>query len=310
MTTPNPRPDWSTRQGLIAALLTPFADDGSIDLPAFDAQLAFVEPHRPLAVSVAAVEVQDYHVLTDDQRVDLVARAAAGTDIPVVAGVTAYALDRSVALAQRMADAGAAAVLAVAQRKPWGAPPTADEAVRWFTQLADASGLPLVLYTNPATGVDLDVDVMTRITAHPNVCAVKETSRHVGKVQRLCRDIDKAGHAGVFTNMESLHATLSAGGRGAMLPPPGLAPATAVVTAVVDGDQAAAADHQAVFTDFPSRWLRLGLGPVMKAAMREIGCPVGNPVRPYDALNDDERRSLSEFLHAHHIVPAPAGTTN
>lgn len=294
--------------GNIAAALTPFHADGSVDLAALDRQLAFIAAEPPLAVSVVAVEVQDYHVLSQDDRVSFVRHARERVEQPLIAGVSSPFLATSCRLAERMAGAGADAVLAVAGQKPWGAPPTPAEAVRWFHGLADACPVPVVLYNNPRTGVDLPVAVMRDICAHPNVVAIKETSRNVAKTLELCKGIDRAGHAAVFTNMESLVATLAAGGRGAMLPPPGLAAANALIRAFDAGDLDRARDLQEVFAEFPGRWMRLGLGPVMKAAMQVLGCPVGEPLPPYDGLTDDERRELSSFLTTSALTAPPSRT--
>lgn len=288
--------------GNIAAALTPFDGSGAVDRAAFDRQLDMIAIHAPLAVSVVGVEVQDYHVLDAETRVDLTHTTAQRMDVPVVAGVSSPSLATAIELSERMADAGATAVIAVAAQKPWGAPPTPSKAVRWFHGLADRSPLDVVLYNNPRAGVDLDVDTMRHICEHDTVVALKETSRNVGKTLMLCRNIDRAGHAAVFTNMESLHATLAAGGRGAMLPPPGLRVANEIVRAHDAGDLQRARELQDVFAEFPGRWMRLGLGPVMKAAMREIGCPVGDPLPPYEALTDDECRDIAAFLAGTGVV--------
>ena len=294
-------------RGNIGALLTPFTADGRVDLQAMESQLAFVAPEDVLALSVLAVEVQDYHVLDEAQRAEIVGQVVARTGVPVVAGVSHAGLATSCELARAMADAGASAVLAVASRKPWGTPPTSDEARRWFETLAEASPVPLVLYNNPAAGVDLPVDTIREICAHPNVVAIKETSRNVAKMLGLCTTIDLAGLAAVFTNMESLHATLNAGGRGAMLPPPGIALAAEIVRAVEAGDVATASRLQAFFVDFPGRWMRLGLGPVMKAAMEALSCPVGPPLPPYDALLRHELEEIRQHFSDSPATSRPNG---
>ncbi|HEY8524068.1 MAG TPA: dihydrodipicolinate synthase family protein [Acidimicrobiales bacterium] len=286
------------RTGLIVAALTPFRrGTTTVDEDRFDAELDFIARHRPVAVAVAGVEVQEYHVLTADQRVDLVKRAAERLgDVPVVAGVSAVSVDQACHLAERMAAVGAGYVLAVAGPKPWGAAPTTGELLAWYHALADVSPVPVFVYCNPRTGVDPSVDAIAEVAAHPNVAAMKETSRDVIKVLRLCQEVEQAGLARVYTNMESIQTTLAAGGSGAMMPPPALAIATALVAAIEAGDDAETRRLQSFFGRFPSAWMRLGLGPACKAAMGIVGCDVGDPVHPYDALGADEVASLREYL--------------
>jgi 4-hydroxy-tetrahydrodipicolinate synthase len=286
-------------RGLIAAPLTVWRAGGERpDNGALEAQVELIAGRfAPVAIAVAAVEVQEYHVLSPRQRAELVRRAVArGGGVPVVGGVSDPSLSRAIELARSLADAGAAAVLAVAGLKPWGAPPTDDELVAWYEQLADASPLPVLLYANLRTGVDPSVAAMGRIAAHPNVVALKETSRDAGKLLRLCSDIDVAGHARVYSNMESLQATLAVGGSGAMMPTPPLVVADALLAALRAGDAQEAGRLQRFFADYPSRWMRLGLGPAMKASMTILGLDAGEPLAPYRDLDESERASLREYL--------------
>ena len=294
-------------RGLVAAALTPFVDGTtSTDDEQFAAQLRFIAASRPVAVAVAAVEVQEYHVLTLEQRAGLVRQAAdALGDVPVIGGVSHADLRQSIELAGVMADAGARFVLAVASQKPWGAAPTSSELVTWYHQLADASPLPVLLYGNPRTGTEPSVEAIVEICRHPNVAAMKETSRSVIKLLRLCDEVDVAGHARVYTNMESIRATLDAGGSGAMLPPPALGLATDLVRAVQDGDAEEARRLQAFFGRFPSAWMGLGLGPAMKASMRLVGCDVGDPVHPFDALGPEQVETMREYLAGWGLVAEP-----
>ena len=69
-----------------------------------------------------------------------------------------------------------------------------------------------------------------------------------------------------------------------------------MVQAFVAGDHAKAAELQLQFALFPSRWMHRGLTPTMKAAMRLIGLPVGDPYPPYAKLDDKEVAALAELL--------------
>jgi 4-hydroxy-tetrahydrodipicolinate synthase len=69
-----------------------------------------------------------------------------------------------------------------------------------------------------------------------------------------------------------------------------------VVQAFLAGDYGKASELQLQFALFPSRWMHRGLTPTMKAAMRLIGLPVGDPYPPYAKLDDKEVTALAELL--------------
>ncbi|KAA9162630.1 dihydrodipicolinate synthase family protein [Amycolatopsis acidicola] len=284
------------RRGVIVAALTPFRGRTTrVEGPAFARQVAALARWAPAAIGVAGVESQEFQVLGRAARLKLVESTvdnAAG--VPVLAGVSHPSLAESIALARESAQRGAAAVLAVASAKPWGAAPTGDEAHRWFATLADESPVPVVLYNNPRLGVDLSVDTIARIGAHPNVAAMKETSRDEAKLLGLLSHA--APGLAVYTNMELLATTLLLGGHGAMLPPSGLPVAQRVLAAAEAGDHAEIARWVPFFADFPSRWSGLGFLPAVKAATALMGLDLGRPLWPYDAIDGDILHELREYL--------------
>ncbi|WP_420637840.1 dihydrodipicolinate synthase family protein [Candidatus Poriferisocius sp.] len=277
------------------AALTPWDDDGRLDLAAWDAQVEWLADQSPLGIGVAGVEVQEYHLLDDATRVDLVRRTVERVgETPVVAGVTSPMPRTSAALARQMHDVGASAVLALCGPKPWAAPMTQTELVGWFTRLADGSPLPVVLYSNPRTGSDPTVAALAELAAHESIVALKETSRDMVKVLGLCEQLSKPGLAGVYNNMETLLATLLLGGEGAMVPAPALGASQRIFSAVAAGDLDTARHWQGFFSIFPSRWMGLGLGPVCKAAMGVLGVPVGRPPAPFETLGHEQVREVAD----------------
>ncbi|HXE29483.1 MAG TPA: dihydrodipicolinate synthase family protein, partial [Stellaceae bacterium] len=117
-------------------------------------------------------------------------------------------------------------------------------------------------------------------------------------VGRLIVEIDHAGHARYFTTMQMLLATIELGGSGATMPPPAAEIARHIIDAFLAKDYARAAQLQLQFALFPSRWMHRGLAPAMKAAMKIIGVPAGEPYPPYVGLDPDEMTALEKVLNA------------
>ncbi|ATY60517.1 dihydrodipicolinate synthase [Cordyceps militaris] len=57
----------------------------------------------------------------------------------------------------------------------------------YFTAVADASPLPVILYNYPGavSGIDMDSDLLVRLAAHPNIVGTKFTCGNTGKLTRV-----------------------------------------------------------------------------------------------------------------------------
>lgn len=189
-------------QGVIVAALTPFEKGSTaVHYEQLQVQLSHIRRYDPLAVTVAAVESQEFQVLSARDRgaIATCARDALGDEVPLVYGVSSPSLLDAITMAKDAEQFGATAVLGVAAPKPWAAEPLPEEAYRWFSTLADQSPLPMILYNNPRLGVDLGIETMSRICREHNVIGIKETSRDGAKLLALVAEIQ--GDAQVFTNM-------------------------------------------------------------------------------------------------------------
>jgi 4-hydroxy-tetrahydrodipicolinate synthase len=137
---------------LLAAVTTPFAADGTVDLDAFAAHLAWLGEMGLDGVFVAGTTGEG--VLLDDDEVEaLVARAAAdGGGLRVIAQVGRVSTRATEALVARALAAGADAVAAYV---PWFYPIT-DAQIRAHFQsvLEAAGGAPVYAYNIPPRTVN------------------------------------------------------------------------------------------------------------------------------------------------------------
>ena len=136
-------------------------------------------------------------LLTRDERKQLVAaaREAVGPDFPLMVGAGAHSTKQTLELIQDAANLGAdyALVLPAAY---YGKATTVPVVKRFFSEVAERSPLPIVIYNFPGVcnGVDLDSETMVDIykdsaskssTSTSNVVGVKLTCASVGKITRL-----------------------------------------------------------------------------------------------------------------------------
>lgn len=119
-----------------------------------------------------------------------VRRVAGRMKVLVGVGDTTYA--NVLELTRFSEEAGADAVLAVS---PYYFGPSAPCAEEYFGGIAEATGLPVVLYNFPArTGSDLTPELVAALAAaHPNICGIKDTVdtiSHTRKVVRAARAVN------------------------------------------------------------------------------------------------------------------------
>jgi 4-hydroxy-tetrahydrodipicolinate synthase len=97
---------------------------------------------------------------------------AVGDRARIVAGVGTNNTVHTIELARAAEKAGAHGLLVVA---PYYNKPPQTGIARHFTTVADATGLPVMLYDIPhRTGIPITTATLVRVAAHPNIVAVKD----------------------------------------------------------------------------------------------------------------------------------------
>jgi 4-hydroxy-tetrahydrodipicolinate synthase len=287
------------RPGLIVAPLTPFTRDLILDEKALARQIDYIVAEcHPTTIVAAGVEAQEYTYLNLDERKHLVRCTIEMVDrrCPVMVGISHPSFRTAIELAHFAEELGAEAVQMLAPLRAHGGPPTERDLIAYFETVGRETALPMTLYLNPGPGAEVSIPATIALAKLETVRFIKESSRDLARVSRLIVEIDHAGHAKYFTTMQMLLASIELGGAGATMPPPASTIARRIIDAFIAGDHKRAAEYQLQFALFPARWMHRGLTPTMKAAMRIIGIPVGDPYPPYAALDADETKALATFL--------------
>ncbi|MFF5141132.1 4-hydroxy-tetrahydrodipicolinate synthase [Streptomyces sp. NPDC013157] len=270
----SPRPFGRT----LCAMVTPFTEAGALDL----------DGARRLAAHLVA-EGCDGLVLngttgespttTDAEKAELIAavRAAVGERVPLVAGVGTADTLHTVELTRAAEKAGADGVLVVS---PYYSRPPQDALEAHFLQVADASGLPVMLYDIPGrTGTRIEPETLVRLAAHPRIVAVKDCSYDFLGTQKVLARTDLAYYAGCDEHILALYAV---GAAGCVSTVANVVPSrvSAILEAFDAGDTARAAELQLGAVPLIEAMTAAGLpGTVTaKALLAATGLPAG-PVR-------------------------------
>ncbi len=181
---------------LLTAMVTPFRADGSVDLDAaatLATTLVDREAHDGLVINGTGGEAP---TTSDAEKADLVRAVvdAVGDRAHVVAGVGTNDTAHTLELAAAAEKAGAAGLLAVT---PYYSRPPQEGLLAHFRALADATGLPVLLYDIPhRSGTAIASETLLRLAEHPRVVGVKDAKSDLVASAQVMAASDLAYYAG------------------------------------------------------------------------------------------------------------------
>ncbi|MFD6424317.1 4-hydroxy-tetrahydrodipicolinate synthase [Streptomyces sp. NPDC060198] len=293
MTTDRPRPRPFGRA--LCAMVTPFTASGALDPDAAAAHAAALvrDGCDGLVLSGTTGESP---TTTDAEKTALVrvVREAVGDGVPVLAGVGSADTRHTVELAREAEKAGADGLLVVT---PYYSRPPQEAVQAHFLRVAEASGLPLMLYDIPGrTGTRIEPETLLRLAEHPRVVAVKDCAYDMLGTTGV---LSRTGLA-YYSGCEELNLPLYAvGGAGYVSTVANVAPRQ--VRAPLDAFDAGRTDEAARLNARNTRLTELmmasGLpGTVTAKALLDLG-PVREPLRPAGREAAEElRRAHGELL--------------
>jgi 4-hydroxy-tetrahydrodipicolinate synthase len=191
-------------------MVTPFTESGALDLEGAQ-RLAGRLVSGGCDGLVLSGTTGESPTTTDAEKAALVTavREAVGDRVTLVAGVGTADTRHTVELALAAQKAGADGLLVVA---PYYSRPPQDAVEAHFREVADASGLPLVVYDIPGrTGTRVEPDTLARLADHPRIVAVKDCSYDLLGTQRVLSRTDLAYYAGCDEQVLALYAVGAAG---------------------------------------------------------------------------------------------------
>jgi 4-hydroxy-tetrahydrodipicolinate synthase len=286
---------------VVTAMVTPFDDQGGLDLDAAAALARWLTEHGSDGLVVAGTTGEG-STLTDDEKLDLWRAVAGAVTVPVIANTGSNDTAHSVHLTREAGACGVAGVLAVT---PYYNRPPQSGIEAHFRAIAEATDLPVMLYDIPVrSGRKISHDVLVRL-AHdvPNVAGVKDAAADVATTARLIAAVP--GRFEVYSgNDDYTLALLALGAVGVV----GVATHWAgiemaeLVAAAVKGDLATAREINArLLESFVYESGDSAPNPIpAKAMMRTLGLPVGEcrlPMGPAPEGLEARAREVYAGLH-------------
>jgi 4-hydroxy-tetrahydrodipicolinate synthase len=159
---------------LITAMVSPFTANGALDLDGVQRLAAHLVDEQGNDALVINGTAGESPTTTDSEKEALVRAVveAVGDRAKVLAGVGTNDTRHTIELAVGAEKAGAHGLLVVT---PYYNKPPQEGLYRHFTAVADASGLPILLYDIPhRSGVPIETETLVRLAAHERIVGVKD----------------------------------------------------------------------------------------------------------------------------------------
>jgi 4-hydroxy-tetrahydrodipicolinate synthase len=226
--------------GCGTALVTPFADNGSLDENTLrdlvrrqiEAGINFLVPCGTTGESPTLTKAEHLRV------VEITLEEAKGV-VPVLAGAGGYNTREVIELARELEAMGVDGVLSVT---PYYNKPTQEGLYQHYKAIASSIGLPIVVYSvQGRTGVNVEPLTLKRLAGIDNIVGVKEASGNIAQMAAILYHVPERFR--VLSGDDAITLPLIAlGGKGIISVASNEIPAemTALAQACLKGDFAAA----------------------------------------------------------------------
>ena len=294
--------------GIIPALATPFDDRGALAVDRLRENMA---RYNKIGLSgYLANGSTGESVMMDRaefEKVLLTVRETAAEGRILIAGTGVDSTAEAISRTEFAANLGYDYALVV---PPYFYKPMmkSDVLVEHYRRVADASRIPVLLYSVPQfTGVAIEPDVAARLSEHPNIAGMKDSSGNVDRVGTILSLVPRSFQL-VTGASTTIYPTMVLGGKGAIL-----ALATFLPEICIEIYIAAAAGDSAKALELQRRVIQptqkivgaKGISGV-KYAMDCRGYYGGPARRPLLPLQEAEKKDVESLLAA--FAPAVAVT--
>src|ERR671930_1822979 len=263
---------------LLTAMVTPFTRDGGLDLDGAQ-RLATHLVDRGGCDGIVVSGTTGESPTTSDAEKEALLRAvveAVGDRARITAGVGTYNTAHTVELAHAAEKAGAHGLLVVT---PFYNNPPQAGLLKHFTTVADATGLPMLVYDIPQrTGTAVATETMVRLAAHERIVGVKDAKGDLTATSWVLKRTDLAYYSGEDAMTLPMLSVGAVGVVGTSTHLTGVG-TKQLIEAYERGDVAEALRlHRALLPLYTGIFRTQGT-ILVKAAMNALDLPAG-PVRP------------------------------
>lgn len=175
------RVDW---KGVYPAVTTKFMDDDRLDIPAIEKNIA-AQIDAGVHGIVLGGTLGEASSLSNDEKKEIVQTTIGVSKgrVPVIINVAESRTSDAVQFVKEAEESGADGLMAL---PPMRYKADDRETVQWFSTIAEATSLPIMIYNNPVDyKIEVTLDMFEELAKYENIQAVKESTRDVSNVTRM-----------------------------------------------------------------------------------------------------------------------------
>ncbi len=281
--------------GAATALITPFKENGALDLNGLERLIEF-QIEGNIQALILSGTTGEGSTLSFDEFSLLISEASRiiRHRIPLIAGTGSNNTATSLKLSLEAEKQGADGILLVT---PYYNKTTQEGLVRHYFTVADRVDLPMLVYNVPArTGMTITADTCRALSQHPRILGIKEASGNISSIADIaaaCSDF--AIYSG---NDDQILPILSLGGIGVISVLSNIAPREIqnICELYAKHETQKATQEQLRFLPL-IRLLFSQVNPIpIKCAAQLIGLPAGAPRLPLISCSESIKKELEKAI--------------
>ena len=285
-------------RGILPAVVTPFDAQSELDFEALGSLVGWLIDSGCHGI-VAIGTMGEYRSLSSSERTRVVesVAAAVGGRVPMTVGVSADSAQEASRFAVQAQTLGASRLMCL---PPVSYHADEGELTAFFSRIADATELPLLLYNNPeGSKNDLMPETIAALSHIPNIAGVKECSGDARRIASILEMTDGGFEVVVGGDDWALEG-LCAGATGWVSGCANAAPreCVALFDACERGDLAHARAIYSALLPLARFDMHPKLVQFYKAALDEMGRYGGGSRQPRLPLSEEERALVRDAVRA------------
>ena len=171
-------------EGVMPAITTQFDVKGNLDLNTFKINLSH-QINAGVNGIILGGTLGEASTLTNQEKQQLLAVTLGEVNgkIPVIMNIAEQATIEAIRLAQKAESEGADGLMLL---PPMRYKATDEETVTYFSTIANATNLPIMIYNNPIDyKIEVTLEMFAALESNKNITAVKESTRDITNITRM-----------------------------------------------------------------------------------------------------------------------------
>lgn len=286
-------------QGLFTAVITPFTEEGALNLEGFRQNIRFqIESHVDgIAILGSTGEAS---TLTEEEREKLITAAIEETrgKCGLMVGTGSNSTADTIEKTRKARKAGADTALIVT---PYYIRPTAEGLYQHYKAVAAAVDVPIMIYNNASrTCVNLLPETLQKLASIPNIIGIKESSGNIAQIAEMIARVNLVRDDFSFMSGDDIVTLplMALGGHGVISVVSNLVPhiVRTLVDTALEGNFHLTRTH--LNTLMPLICLAfIETNPIpIKTLMHLAGMPAGPCRLPLCEISADNKKKLQEVL--------------